>query len=49
MYSCAMPLVRIAELAQERAGIEPRNILVTVTENHQVDWSFGEGVAQYLS
>jgi phenylpyruvate tautomerase PptA (4-oxalocrotonate tautomerase family) len=39
---------RIAELAEERAGIEPRNILVTITENHQVDWSFGEGVAQYL-
>lgn len=39
---------RIAELASERAGIEPRNVFVSVTENHPVDWSFGEGVAQYL-
>ncbi|NIH79580.1 tautomerase family protein [Amycolatopsis viridis] len=38
----------IAELAAERAGIEPRNVLITVTENQPVDWSFGEGVAQYL-
>ncbi|OXM61314.1 MULTISPECIES: tautomerase family protein [Amycolatopsis] len=39
---------RIAELAAERAGIEPRNVFVSVTENHPVDWSMGEGVAQYL-
>jgi phenylpyruvate tautomerase PptA (4-oxalocrotonate tautomerase family) len=40
---------RIAELAKERTSVEPRNILVSLTENQQVDWSFGEGVAQYLS
>ncbi|NIH88165.1 tautomerase family protein [Amycolatopsis granulosa] len=39
---------RIAELAAARAGIEPRNVLISVTENHPADWSFGEGVAQYL-
>ncbi|MEV4015233.1 tautomerase family protein [Nonomuraea angiospora] len=38
---------RIAELAQEYAGTEPRNVFVTVTENSLLDWSFGEGVAQY--
>jgi phenylpyruvate tautomerase PptA (4-oxalocrotonate tautomerase family) len=38
---------RIAELAREYAGTEPRNVLVTVTENDPVGWSFGEGVAQY--
>ncbi|GAA5164221.1 tautomerase family protein [Amycolatopsis dongchuanensis] len=39
---------RIAELAEERTSVEPRNVFVTITENQQVDWSFGEGVAQYL-
>jgi Tautomerase enzyme len=39
---------RIAKLAWERAGIESRNLLITLTENHEADWSFGEGVAQYL-
>ncbi|GAA3466582.1 hypothetical protein GCM10018965_011340 [Nonomuraea roseola] len=34
---------RIAELAQEYAGTEPRNVLVTITENEPIDWSFGDG------
>lgn len=38
---------RIAELAQDYAGTEPRNVLVTITENQSIDWSFGDGVAQY--
>ncbi|EPH45372.1 tautomerase family protein [Streptomyces aurantiacus] len=38
---------RIAELAEEYAGTEPRNVFVTVTENESVDWSLGNGVAQY--
>ncbi|QFZ16513.1 tautomerase family protein [Saccharothrix syringae] len=38
---------RIAELAHEYAGTEPRNVLVSLTENEPIDWSFGEGVAQY--
>jgi phenylpyruvate tautomerase PptA (4-oxalocrotonate tautomerase family) len=40
---------RIAELASERAGIEPRNIFVTLAENQLIDWSFGDGVAQYAA
>jgi phenylpyruvate tautomerase PptA (4-oxalocrotonate tautomerase family) len=39
---------RIAELAQEYAGTEPRNVFVTVTENESADWSLGDGIAQYL-
>ncbi|MCP2341233.1 tautomerase family protein [Actinomadura rupiterrae] len=39
---------RIAELAHEYTGTEPRNVFVSITENEFVDWSFGEGVAQYL-
>ncbi|MBL1097582.1 tautomerase family protein [Streptomyces coffeae] len=38
---------RIAELAEEYAGTEPRNVFITVTENESIDWSFGHGVAQY--
>nr|QGA89382.1 tautomerase family protein [Streptomyces conglobatus] len=38
---------RIAELAHRYAGTEPRNVFVTLTENEPVDWSLGEGVAQY--
>jgi phenylpyruvate tautomerase PptA (4-oxalocrotonate tautomerase family) len=39
--------LRIAELAVKYAGTEPRNVFVTLTENEPVDWSFGDGVAQY--
>ncbi|MEU9399965.1 tautomerase family protein [Streptomyces sp. SID4985] len=38
---------RIAELAEAYAGTEPRNVLVTLTENEPVDWSFGNGEAQF--
>ncbi|GAA4533917.1 tautomerase family protein [Amycolatopsis samaneae] len=38
---------RIAELAHHYAGTEPRNVVVTLTENASIDWSFGGGVAQY--
>lgn len=39
---------RIAELAREYAGTEPRNVFITLTENESIDWSFGNGVAQYV-
>lgn len=39
---------RIAELAQEYAGTEPRNVFVTLTENGPADWSLGNGEAQYV-
>ncbi|MDH6143472.1 phenylpyruvate tautomerase PptA (4-oxalocrotonate tautomerase family) [Kitasatospora sp. GP30] len=38
---------RIAELTQEYAGTEPRNVFVTLTENQSIDWSLGHGLAQY--
>jgi phenylpyruvate tautomerase PptA (4-oxalocrotonate tautomerase family) len=40
---------RIAELAKEYAGTDPGNVFVTITENELLDWSFGDGVAQYAS
>jgi 4-oxalocrotonate tautomerase family enzyme len=39
---------RLAELAAKYADIEPRNVFVTIHENQFADWSFGNGVAQYL-
>ncbi|MEV4566360.1 tautomerase family protein [Nonomuraea sp. NPDC049419] len=39
---------RIAELAHAYAGTEPRNVLVSLTENESIDWSFGLGVAHYM-
>ncbi|MEU3375244.1 tautomerase family protein [Streptomyces sp. NPDC006711] len=38
---------RIAELAHAYAGTEPRNVFVTLTENESIDWSLGNGLAQY--
>ena len=40
---------RIAQLAHDYARTEPRNVLVTLTENEPIDWSFGNGVAQYIA
>ncbi|MFJ7078971.1 tautomerase family protein [Streptomyces sp. NPDC098781] len=39
---------RIVDLAKEYAGLDPRNVLVMIYENASIDWSFGEGVAQYV-
>ncbi|MGR6918584.1 tautomerase family protein [[Actinomadura] parvosata] len=38
---------RIAELAHSSTGTEPRNVLVHLTENELIDWSFSDGVAHY--
>jgi phenylpyruvate tautomerase PptA (4-oxalocrotonate tautomerase family) len=38
---------RIAELAHAYAGTDPHNVFVTLTENEPVDWSLGNGEAQY--
>lgn len=40
---------RIAELADKYAGTEPRNLFITIHENGLADWSFGEGIAQYVT
>ncbi len=40
---------RTAELAEEYAGTEPRNVFITLTENDSIDWSLGYGLAQYVA
>jgi 4-oxalocrotonate tautomerase len=37
----------IVENLQARAGLRKEDVLVTLTENEPIDWSFGNGVAQY--
>jgi|HubBroStandDraft_6_1064221.scaffolds.fasta_scaffold241717_2 4-oxalocrotonate tautomerase len=40
---------RIAQLAKERAGVEPDDVMIVLSENDSADWSFGRGEAQYVS
>ncbi len=37
----------VENLAQN-PGIKPANVLITITENHDIDWSFRDGVAQFV-
>lgn len=38
---------QIARLAQARAAMRPEDVVVVLTENTSLDWSFGQGVAHY--
>jgi 4-oxalocrotonate tautomerase len=40
---------RTAELLQERTGLQPEDVLIALTENDLADWSFGNGIAQYVT
>lgn len=39
----------LCEKLKERCGIEPCDLLVSITENSDADWSFGFGKAQFLT
>lgn len=39
---------RIAERLKESAGVDGKNIMIVLRENESEDWSFGNGVAQYV-
>lgn len=39
---------RVTELLEERFGIRPANVFISITENQLIDWSLGEGVAQLV-
>jgi phenylpyruvate tautomerase PptA (4-oxalocrotonate tautomerase family) len=38
----------LARALQEKAGLHPQDLIISVTENTREDWSFGEGRAQFL-
>lgn len=40
---------KAVENLQANPGIPPANILITITENHDIDWSFRDGVAQFVA
>ena len=33
----------------ERCGLDPADLVVSITENDDEDWSFGHGRAQFLT
>lgn len=39
---------RVVENLEVNPGIPVNNVMITITENHDVDWSFRDGVAQFV-
>jgi 5-carboxymethyl-2-hydroxymuconate isomerase len=39
---------KVVENLAANPGIPPANVLITITENHDIDWSFSDGVAQFM-
>lgn len=40
---------RVAEGLASQLGVAPKNILISITENGDADWSFGFGEAQFIT
>jgi 4-oxalocrotonate tautomerase len=39
---------RVASLLESEAGVRSEDVTVVLVENQREDWSFGQGIAQYL-
>ena len=39
---------RITQLLAETPGIRTQDVVIVLSENSLVDWSFGDGIAQYV-
>ena len=39
---------KVTENQAANPGIPAANVLITITENHDIDWSFSDGVAQFI-
>jgi len=39
---------QVTERLGANPGIPAANVLITITENHDIDWSFRDGVAQFV-
>ncbi|WP_432534744.1 tautomerase family protein [Kineococcus arenarius] len=39
----------LVENLQHRCGVAPSDVVVSITENSDADWSFGHGRAQFLT
>ena len=39
---------KVVENLAANPGSPPENVVITITENHDIDWSFRDGVAQFI-
>ena len=39
---------KVVEYLSDRVQIKPENVFITITENHDVDFSFKNGIAQFV-
>jgi len=40
---------RAAALLESSAGVRPQDAMISLVENTRADWSFGNGIAQYVA
>lgn len=40
---------KVVENLARDPGIDPANVMITIAENHDIDWSFRGGIAQFVS
>ncbi len=39
---------KVVENLSNNPGIKPENVFITITENHDIDFSFKDGIAQFV-
>ena len=39
---------KVVENLAANPGIPPENVMITISENHDIDWSFRDGLAQFV-
>jgi phenylpyruvate tautomerase PptA (4-oxalocrotonate tautomerase family) len=39
---------KVVENLVANPGIPPENVMITISENHDIDWSFRDGIAQFV-
>ena len=43
-----MMFLKCTENLKANPGIDPANVLITIAENHDIDWSFKDGIASFV-
>ena len=39
---------KVVQNLSKSPGIKPENVFITITENHDIDFSFRDGIAQFV-
>ena len=39
---------KVVENLAANPGVQPENVMITISENHDIDWSFSDGLAQFI-